>query len=218
MVIGPSAIRWDGNCFSFEIEEKGAVFGERVRGEVKVHPEALVTSGFPLDPRGLHRWEPIATHARIEVNFENPSLAWQGDAYVDSNFGSEPMEARFRHWQWSRAHVAGGTAVFYEGERLDSSRFALALTIDRSGVPHLAQAPALVSLRPSGWLMPRATRSEGAARVLKTWEDAPFYARSALVTTLAGEQVLAVHESLSLTRFIHPVVQWMLPYRMPRKP
>jgi carotenoid 1,2-hydratase len=217
LVIGPSSVRWDGDCLSFDIEEVGAVFGERVRGTVKVHPEALVRSGFPLDPYQRHSWNPIATRARIEVAFERPDLGWSGDAYVDSNFGSEPMEQRFRHWQWSRAHMPGGSVVFYEGERLDGSRFALSLVIDRHGVPQQADAPTLVPLRRTGWLMPRATRSEGTAKVLKTWEDAPFYARSALATTLQGRQVLAVHESLSLTRFISPVVQWMLPYRMPRK-
>ena len=55
------------------------------------------------------------------------------------------------------------------------------------------------------------------ASVLSTWEDAPFYARSALETTLFGERVEAVHESLSLTRFVSPIVQWMLPFRMPRR-
>ncbi len=217
LAIGPSSLVWDGNCLSFDIEEVGAVFGEKVRGKVRVHPEALVASSFPLDAEGRHRWEPVATRARIEVAFDRPGIGWTGDAYVDSNFGSEPMEQRFRHWQWSRAHVDRGSQVFYEGERLDGSRFALALTIDRDGVPHLADAPKLVPLRPTAWMMPRAARSEGTAKVLKTWEDAPFYARSALATTLHGREVLAVHESLSLTRFISPVVQWMLPYRMPRR-
>jgi carotenoid 1,2-hydratase len=32
-----------------------------------------------------------------------------------------------------------------------------------------------------------------------------------------GQNVVAVHESLSLDRFRSPVVQWMLPWRMPRK-
>ena len=53
-------------------------------------------------------------------------------------------------------------------------------------------------------------------KVAKTWIDAPFYARSALDTRLFGEDVRAVHESLSLARFRSPIVQSMLPYRMPR--
>ncbi len=217
LAIGPSSVRWEGDCLLFDIEEVGAVFGETVRGTVKVHPEALVNSGFPLDPQGRHRWQPIATRSRIEVAFQKPGVSWSGDAYVDSNFGSEPMEDRFREWQWSRAHGKCGTAVFYEGTRLDGSTFSLSLNIDRQGIPHLSEMPDLVHLRPTGWLMPRSTRSEGDASVVKTWEDAPFYSRSTLGARLRGENVLAVHESLSLTRFISPVVQFMLPYRMPRK-
>lgn len=215
--IGPSGVTWDGARLHFDIDEAGAVFGERVKGRVTVHPEALVQASFALDAVGRHRWAPVATRARIEVDFERPGLRWAGDAYVDSNFGDEPMESRFDRWQWSRAHVPGGTRVFYEGTRLDDSRFALSLLIDRDGQARAVPAPPEKGLLPTAWLMPRATRSEGGARVLKTWEDAPFYSRSTLETELDGTRALAVHESLSLRRFIHPVVQWMLPYRMPRK-
>ena len=61
------------------------------------------------------------------------------------------------------------------------------------------------------------TRADGGhASVVKTWEDAPFYARSMLASRLYGEPVTAVQESLDLDRFASPVVQFMLPYRMPR--
>jgi carotenoid 1,2-hydratase len=35
--------------------------------------------------------------------------------------------------------------------------------------------------------------------------------------TLDGQSFDAVHESLSLDRFVHPVMQLMLPFRMPRR-
>ena len=54
--------------------------------------------------------------------------------------------------------------------------------------------------------------------IIKTWEDAPFYARSTLASRLYGEQVVAVQESLNMRRFTSPIVQFMLPYRMPRAP
>ena len=49
------------------------------------------------------------------------------------------------------------------------------------------------------------------------WEDSPFYARSALKMRMFGHNVMAVQESISLDRLINPVVQFMLPYRMPRR-
>ena len=51
----------------------------------------------------------------------------------------------------------------------------------------------------------------------QTLEDAPFYARSVIATRLRGEDVTAVHESLSLDRFRAPWVQAMLPFRIPRR-
>jgi carotenoid 1,2-hydratase len=215
--VGPSQIDWDGGVLALDIVERGAVFGEPVRGRIKVRPEALVTRHFPLDPQGRHSWHPIAARARIDVTFERPGLSWSGDAYVDSNFGTEPMERGFRNWQWSRTHVGHEAAIFYEGMRTDGSQFALSLGIDRAGFVKPRETPALAKLHTTSWLMPRAVRSDGPARVLKTWEDAPFYARSAVETRLDGQQALTVHESLSLTRFISRPVQFMLPYRMPRK-
>jgi len=215
--VGPTRLEWDGGCLSLDIEERGAVFGEPVRGRIRIHPEALVSQSFPLDPQGLHRWHPIAARARIEVAFDRPGLAWSGDAYVDSNFGSEPMEKGFRTWQWSRHHVPRGAAVFYEGVRTDGSHFALSLGIDRAGQATPRETPGLARLRTTNWLMPRAIRTEGSARVLKTWEDTPFYSRSAVETRLDGHNALSVHESLSLTRFVSPAVQFMLPFRMPRR-
>lgn len=90
--------------------------------------------------------------------------------------------------------------------------------MDRQGRWHDVCQPDGVKLPRSNWLVERRTRCDAGhdPRVLKTWIDAPFYARSALSTHLYGEPVQAVHESLSLTRFRSPIIQSMLPYRMPR--
>jgi len=94
---------------------------------------------------------------------------------------------------------------------------ALALLFDASGaVQHLPPQP-VSPLPRTGWRVARSTRSEGAASVLQTLEDAPFYARSLVQSNLCGQAVTAVHESLSLQRFVQPVVQCMLPFRMPRR-
>ena len=52
---------------------------------------------------------------------------------------------------------------------------------------------------------------------LRSLEDGPFYARSLIESTLLGERVHGVHESLSLDRFAAPWVQALLPFRMPRR-
>ena len=66
--------------------------------------------------------------------------------------------------------------------------------------------------------MPRSTRCDagGDARVVRTLEDTPFYARSEIAADLAGARMVGVHEALSLDRFVRPVVQRMLGYRIRR--
>ena len=72
--------------------------------------------------------------------------------------------------------------------------------------------PPELALKPGLWGVKRVTRGDGAARVVKTLEDAPFYARSLVET----DGVVMVHESLSLERFKQPWVRMLLPFRMPR--
>ena len=50
-----------------------------------------------------------------------------------------------------------------------------------------------------------------------TLEDTPFYNRSLVAAHWQGQPVLAMHESLDLGRFTQPIVQAMLPFRMPRR-
>lgn len=149
---------------------------------------------------------------------EEPGLNWKGSAYLDSNFGSESLEEGFRIWHWSRAHCANGAMVCYEGERRDGSRFSSALRFARDGTASAEAIPQVAPLPRSAWQVERRTRSDtGQASIIRTWEDTPFYSRSELQTCLQGGRVVAVQESLDLNRFRSPVVQFMLPYRMPRR-
>jgi carotenoid 1,2-hydratase len=222
LVIGPSAVRWNGECLEITIEERDKrlfnPFQRRVSGIVRVYPEALNPVAFALDRAHHHIWHCLAPVARIEVEMTSPQVSWQGRAYLDHNRGSEPLEAGFRTWHWSRAHLKEGAVVCYEGERADGSVFASALRFGADGAPEPVELPPVAQLPRSGWRIARSTRSDiGVARVRRTWEDTPFYARSELASRFAGEDVIAVQESLDMVRFASPIVQFMLPYRMPRK-
>ncbi len=216
--IGPSALHWDGAALSIDIHETTFPIPSRFRGRVRVVPRALVMQPFALDAGGRHVWQPVATRADVEVTMHRPDLAWRGAGYFDSNFGAEPLESAFSIWQWTRAHAGSAEHVFYEGARRDGSRFTLGLGFDRSGAVTEIPLPPEHVLPRTGWLMPRITRADAGAevRVRRTWEDTPFYARSALSTQIFGEPGDAVHESLSLDRLASPIVKLMLPYRMPR--
>jgi carotenoid 1,2-hydratase len=224
--IGPSAMRWEQDRLIIDIEERdirlGIPWRRRVTGQIILHPEMLNEKSFKLDPAGRHHWQAIAPRARIEVKMQQPDIAWSGSGYLDSNHGSEPIEDGFQSWHWSRAHVGQGkgshVAVIYEGKRRDSSHFASALRFGSDGVPQEVDLPLVAPLPRTWWAMERQTRADrGHASVIKTWEDSPFYARTALSARMWGEPVIAIQESISLDRLINPVVQFMLPYKMPRE-
>ncbi len=220
--IGPSAMRWDKDRLIIDIEERdirlGIPWRRRVKGQIILYPEMFNERSFKLDPAGHHCWQAIAPRARIEVKMEQPNIAWNGSGYLDSNHGSEPIEDGFQSWHWSRAHVGKQVAVTYEGKRRDGSHFASALRFDASGTPQEEELPLVAPLPPTYWLMQRQTRADrGHASVIKTWEDSPFYARTAVSARIYGEPVVAIQESISLDRLINPVVQFMLPYKMPRE-
>ncbi len=216
LVIGPSSLRWDGSVLTATIDEVCAPLPSRLRGTIRLHPHGLATRQVALDGIGLHRWSPIAPGARVEVDMQKPALRWQGSAYFDTNSGDAPLEEGFFGWDWSRAKLRDDTAVLYHGIRRSGEKFCVALRYDKTGADTEFEAPPEKTLPRTFWRMRPLTRSEAGARRIQVLEDAPFYARSVLETRLLGEDVIAVHESLSLERFTSPVVQFMLPFKAPR--
>lgn len=217
--IGPSALHWDGQALTLELRELTVPWPSPVRGQVRLVPQRLFDRAHALDAAGRHHWTPLAPSARIEVSLTQPELHWTGNGYLDHNQGTRPLEQDFVRWDWSRANLSQGrSAVLYDVQRSDGSALALGLVHGPEGVQRF-KAPGRTALPRTGWRLPRETRADTGAtpRVLQTLEDGPFYARSLLQTQLLGESATAMHESLSLQRWASPAVQWMLPFRMPRR-
>jgi carotenoid 1,2-hydratase len=215
--LGASALEWDGNALTVNIEETTAPIPGALRGTVILRPGALSRRAFPLDAHGRHLWQPIAARARAEVTFENPRLAWSGAAYFDCNRGSRPLEADFVSWDWCRAATPDATAVLYNTLGRDQIARTLALRIGDDGEVMETAAPPPAALPRGFWGVPRTTRSEnGAARLVRALEDAPFYTRSEIRTRLLGQEASAVHESVDLTRFAALPIQAMLPLKVTR--
>jgi carotenoid 1,2-hydratase len=218
LAIGPSALRWDSGSLIIDIDEMTAPIPGHIKGRVTIEAAALFDHPYPLDTATRHHWRPIMPRAPVEVALEAPGLKWRGEAYVDSNYGDEPLEDGFTDWRWSRAHLRRDTAVLYEGKRRDGTGFANALRFGADGTVAPVDLLSEVALPKTAWRMPRLTRVDTGHKVTirKTWEDTPFYARTALSTHMFGEAADAVHESLSLERLRMPIVRAMLPFRMPR--
>ncbi len=217
--IGPSSLHWNGEKLVIDIVETTPWLRRKVRGRVSIYPHALVDRPLALGRSERHFWWPMAPCAHVEAEFDDPDLRWSGTGYLDMNIGAEPIENGFARWDWARATMPGGrTVVLYDLLPREGSPASLAVQFDPAAEVMEVDLPAPQDLPPTWWLMGRRTRADRDARVKvrHTFEDTPFYARSALDMKLFGEKVEAMHESLSLDRLRSPLVQFMLPYRMPR--
>ena len=223
-VVGPSHLRWHSDALEIALDERSMPLLRAVRGLLRLHPHALPRFAAALDARGRHRWAPIAPCARIEVDLQSPALRWQGHAYFDSNEGDEPIERAFTRWDWLRtAQADGGTAVIYDVQPSDIKRGGASRLItrrfSRDGSSSEFEASPRHGLAPSAlWRIDRQVRAAAAPRVLRTLEDTPFYARSLIEMQGGnGQLVQAIHETLDVPRLVSPLVQAMLPFRMPRR-
>jgi carotenoid 1,2-hydratase len=216
--LGRSSIAWEGDALVIRVHERSAGLGLPLRGTVRLRPRGCFSQPLALDPHARHHWWAVAPRGEIEVEMEQPGFGFRGSGYHDTNFGREPLERGFSTWDWSRADLREGTGVLYDTRPRHGvpSEHGL-LFRDDGGVEPLS-APQRHVLPRTRWGLERATRADAGEppRALRTLEDTPFYARSLVETSLAGQRVTAVHESVSLDRFAHPVVQLMLPFRIRR--
>ncbi len=219
LAIGGSSMRFDGGVLSLAIEEKSSPFGQPLRGTVRVHMPHLVDAPIDLDARGQHRWSPIALHAPIEVELTEPALRFRGHAYLDQNWGDEPLEAGFRSWTWARATSPRSSVIGYVAEGREGGRTRRLRTVDAAGVVEeheprdpVAQGRGLWGVKRQGFADDPATLVHRAAL-----EDTPFYLRDLSEATLLGERRTLVSETLDLDRFTAPWVQFLLPFRMAKR-
>ena len=220
--IGPSSLQWRGDHLQIDINEVAMPLPRRVRGRIRVFPQALCTYNAALDDQGRHRWGPIAPCARIEVAMDSPAASWKGQAYVDSNEGDEPVSGPFKVWDWSRAAMAdGSTAVIYDVQLQNGNNRLLAERFKPNGEIEAFEAAPRQALPTTLWRVGRSMRSEDPSKlaptIKETLEDTPFYARSLVNATLLGERVVAVHETLQPQRLKAWPMPLMLPFRMPRR-
>ena len=217
--VGPSRLTWESDgALVADIDEIAVPFLRRIRGRLRIRPLVTGARAFDIHPSGAHVWQPIAPRASIEVDLERPHRSWTGTAYVDHNRGAEPLESAFKGWSWSRTIESRRTRIYYDTVATDGTQCALHVAYEDDPQPLKIAAPPLAPYGASRWRLPLIARSDGEAapRLIETWEDGPFYARCLIRQSLGGERVRAVHETISLERFANPIVQAMLPFRMPR--
>ena len=217
--VGPSSLRWENGVLVAEIEEVTFPLPSRLSGTIRLTPDVQTNAIVTLDGQGKHMWRPLAPRARVDLSFKSPDLTWSGASYFDSNHGDEPLERAFLNWHWGRAHRSDDIRLFYDVVMRDGSKNDLALMIAHDGSVTEVETLPTQTLRPTFWQIDRTAWADqnSAIEVLKTLEDTPFYARSALKTQIDGQTATMMHESLNLDRLKNPIVRAMLPFRMPRR-
>jgi carotenoid 1,2-hydratase len=219
--VGPSDLRWNGQCLEITLRERSLPFGQTVAGKVRVFPDQLFHFVTPLDQHARHHWGPIAPSARVEVALNAPAISWNGHAYLDCNEGAEPVVKGFTEWDWSRANMADGSvSVLYDIREQSGSERLLALKFNRDGHIDNFDAPPRQALPKAFWRVGRSIRSahNNPPRVLQTLEDTPFYIRSVIESSLLGQRVVSMHETLNIPRLHSATTRLMLPFKMPRVP
>lgn len=218
--VGPSQMAWEDGTLLIDINEISVPHLQRIRGRVRLSPEAISAIEVALDPAAAHIWRPFAPNARIAVDIDRPGWRWEGHGYFDANFGTRALEDDFSYWTWSRMPTKNGASAFYDATRRDGSSLEVALSFGRDGSVTPIEAPPRTRLARSQWLVRRETRADSGTQPYQVQPmlDAPFYARSVVKTRIHGETVTGVHEALDLNRFASPLLKPMLAVKVPRRP
>ncbi len=217
--IRQSDLHWSGSDLVINVRERSAPIPRQVIGSIRITPAGLNKDSFALDVNGKHFWHPIAPSARFVVDLKDPEFRSSGSAYIDSNWGAEPLEDAFDYWDWSRAMTTSGSGICYDLISKSGVKRRSALRFNKSGDWYEIDMPLRKSLEPGPiWRVARGAPlfEYSPVKTLSVLEDTPFYTRSKISASFDGENVIAMHESLDLNRFSQNWVKCLLPFRMPR--
>ena len=181
-----------------------------------------------------HLWVLAAADCRVEgtitLGGSRPAeLDFRGRGYHDHNAGSEELSLAMRRWQWGRVHHGPLTEVYYQAEPRRGAPQSLWITC-RDGRPASVREGVAVRGQQArrslfGLGDPRGLVIEGGGqsfeRRLRTCvDDGPFYRRSlADYRGLEGTGdggLVGFSELLDTRNLHHPMLNWMIPYRLKR--
>ncbi|MBC8072391.1 MAG: carotenoid 1,2-hydratase [Deltaproteobacteria bacterium] len=187
-----------------------------LRGRVTLHVESAPRLRLAIDEDAHHHWWPIAPLAHVEVELDEPSLQFRGHGYHDANAGDIALEASFSTWGWSRARLRDRACLTYDVTQIDGRQRAHAFTVASTGAIEPLEHTELVTMPRGFWGVERTARVDAGAELslLRSLEDGPFYTRELVRTALAGEPVIAMHESLAAHRLRRAWVRWCVAQRM----
>jgi carotenoid 1,2-hydratase len=119
-------------------------------------------------------------------------------------------------WTWCRATDGDGTAVLYDVDRVRQGPLELGRVFAADGSSRPLSAPVRVALPKGAYGVTRHSRCDRGetVRLVRPFEDGPFYTRSLVDTQLDGKRRRALHEWADIDRFQKGWVQFLLPFKM----
>nr|WP_308916261.1 carotenoid 1,2-hydratase [Jannaschia sp. LMIT008] len=217
--MGPSSLHWDGTRLAIELDEVATPHLTPIKGRVTITPRGVTGIEAALKPDGSHVWRPLAPASDIRVEIDRPGWTWDGHGYLDSNFGTAPLEQDFAYWHWGRFPVPDGRVIFYESELRDGTETRIALHFDDHGNAREIEAPPLQRMPRSAWALRRETRCDTghAPRPVQSMISAPFYQRAVVDTVIHGHRTQGVWEAFDGDRFQAWWMKPLLALRVPRR-
>ena len=224
--LGGNSLSWEDGRLRVQVAERGAPVPRALAADVTLQPEMASSLVWPLHRNGRHYWSPIVPRARVSVRLTQPAMSWQGNGYLDSNWGEGALEDDFRGWTWLRGHGLRSTQIVFaptpttaqgRDEAARDRDHARLFRFERDSARlSILDPPPAAELPRTSWRIARSVASDmnHMPRLRRTLENTPFYARSLVHTRLSGEPLLVMHESLSLERFQSAWVRSLLPFRM----
>jgi carotenoid 1,2-hydratase len=220
LAIGRSTMRWDRDRLLVELDEVSPWTARPLRGRLVFIPQTGPKQPLWLDSARRHAWWPIAPRGSLDVQLDEPALRFRATGYHDANAGDEPLHRAVDAWTWSRFHLHdGSTVVTYVvqppgGEPSAARAFHF--------VPDSAHALAALIARPlsaSRWGLAREAwaGAEPRARLLRSLEDGPFYARHLVQAQTDAGLVCGLSETLSARRLASRAARFLVGFRERRE-
>lgn len=220
LTIGPSTMRWDGSRLTVDVNEISSLpLISRMRGRIVLTPRAITGVELPLTPDGAHVWRPFGPCARIDVDLEASGWRWSGHGYFDANFGTRRLERDFLRWTWARFPSRDGALCLFRAQGRGGVDIGGAFRFGSDGLAYDVPEPPQGRLPTTLWGLRRTVGADRGTipRQAMSMLGGPFYNRAAIRTTIDGERMTGVHETLDLQRYGSPVVKAMVAMRVPRR-